>query len=180
MFEQNPPINYYITQQQQQQYRGPPQQPYPQGFIPYQYQIYPKAPMSMYSPEVPGMMIQPDQMYQQQQIRPQQAELQQAAAAAASANQFIVRSPKQPPNVQPTDPKKKAKIEPPQQQQQMQQQQSNMMQQQQIQHTDAILTTKDSFQPNMNQPPGFFNIVPRGNIPAINFICDYSSCYGFE
>lgn len=59
--------------------------------------------------------------------------------------------------------------QPPPQQQQMIQQQDN----------EGLLTS-ESFKPNMKQPPGLFNIVPRGNLPAINFVCDVNSCYGTE
>lgn len=131
---------------------------------PYQYQVYQNKPMAAPISQNMGytQMIEGDPIYQQQK------------------QQYMARSPKPiqtpthltPPQIQQL---KNVKPEINMQSQYGMSMNNNQMRQQQ--ESEASFTSNDSFKPNFKQPPGLFNIVSRGDLPAFDFVCDVNSCY---
>lgn len=152
----------------------------------YQYQVYAQ------NKQIPNAIAAPiPQNMAYAQIIPEGDSIYQQ-----SKQQYMSRSPKPiqtshitPPQLQQSIQLKSAKPEigmQPQMQshygvgmnsQMRQQQQHQMMQQQ---DGEPALTSNDTFKPNYKQPPGLFNIVARGDLPSINFVCDVDSCYETE
>lgn len=147
---------------------------------PYQYQVYAQ------SKQLPNTMAAPiSQNMAYAQLIPEGEPVYQ------QPKQYMSRSPKPiqtPTNLaSPQIPLKNVKPEinmPPSSQMQshygvamnnQMRQQQQMIQQQ---DNEAPFTSSDTFRPNFKQPPGLFNIVSRGNLPAFNFVCD--SCYETE
>lgn len=51
--------------------------------------------------------------------------------------------------------------------------QTQSQQQAPSQQPELFLQRGSKFDPNLTSPPGLFNIVPRGDLPGINFVSDY-------